>query len=157
MTRESTASLWSGEMASDCWASSTWIGPKKPDHSPMLASTSQVTQSRETGSVGSASARAAGWDGRGHAAPARWARMTSAYQSKERLGVRTRVSKSTCTSPNRWVNPCGPLEVVQQRPAVVAADVDAPGDGVADGAQVGVEVVDPRLVVDHPVSSGPIP
>ena len=63
VTRESTAALWSGEMASDCWASSTWIGPKKPDHSPMLASTSQVTQSRETFSVGSASARAAGGTG----------------------------------------------------------------------------------------------
>ena len=63
VTSDSTLALWSGEMASDCCASSTWIGPKKPDHSPMLASTSQVTQSRETFSVGSRSDRSTGWVG----------------------------------------------------------------------------------------------
>ena len=46
-----------------------------------------------------------GLDGHAHALPARCARMTSRYQSKDRLGVRTCVSKSTCTSPNRWVRP----------------------------------------------------
>ena len=60
VTRASTASLWSGERASDCCASSTWIGPKKPDHRPMLASTSHSTHSREAGSVGSRSARSTG-------------------------------------------------------------------------------------------------
>jgi len=60
VTRDSTPALESGEIASDCSASSTWMGPKKPDHSPMLASTSQVTQSREARSVGSRSDRSSG-------------------------------------------------------------------------------------------------
>ena len=109
VTSDSTPALWSGEIASDCCASSTWMGPKKPDHRPMLASTSQVTQSRETFSVGSRSDAVDRLGGAAHAGPgrvARWARMTSAYQSKDRFGVRTWVSKSTCTSPNRWVKPC---------------------------------------------------
>src|SRR4029079_6811730 len=45
----------------------------------------------------------------------------------------------------------GPLEVVHQRPGVVAAYVGAVANGRLDGPQVRVEVVDPRLVVDHSV------
>ena len=63
VTSERTAALWSGEMASDCCASSTWMGPKNPDHRPMLASTSQRTHDRGTRSVGSRSARSAGGAG----------------------------------------------------------------------------------------------
>src|SRR6478609_952716 len=56
--------------------------------------------------------------------------------------------------------PVGPLEVVHQRPAVVAPDVDALPHGGGDGAQVGVEVVDPRdagvaaLELDEQVGHG---
>ena len=46
----------------------------------------------------------------------------------------------------------GPLEVVHQRPRVVAADVDAAaGSPSATAPQVGVEVVDAGLVVDDAV------
>ncbi len=94
VTSERTASLWSGLIDSACWASSTWIGPKKPDQTPTEISESQTTQTALTGRIGSASAvRSAGSGGLagdrvGHA----WCRISSAYHSKERLGVRTRVS-----------------------------------------------------------------
>src|SRR5215470_3355931 len=61
VTKASTVSLWSGAIASDCFANNTWIGPKKPDQRPMLATNSQTTQSFDTDVVGSASARSTGW------------------------------------------------------------------------------------------------
>ena len=68
------------------------MGPKKPDQRPMLASTSQQTHSRDVDAVGSASARSTGRVGTAHAVAPWWARISSAYQSNERFGVRTRVS-----------------------------------------------------------------
>src|SRR3954451_10353086 len=53
VTRASVASLWSGENRSACWARSTWMGPKKPAHTPMLTRLSHTTQRPLTGSVGS--------------------------------------------------------------------------------------------------------
>ena len=92
MTSESAVSLCAGSIASACWASSTWIGPKKPDQTPMQISESQTTQTLLTGRVGSASAvrrpgrrahRRSGWSA--------W-RIIPEYHSNERFGVRTRVS-----------------------------------------------------------------
>ena len=40
----------------------------------------------------------------------------------------------------------GPLEVVEQRPDEVAAQVDPVADGAVRGVQVGVEVADPLRV-----------
>ena len=57
VTRENTNALWSESIASACWASSTWIGPKKPAHSPMLASDSATTH--RAGGLRSGSASAA--------------------------------------------------------------------------------------------------
>ena len=56
VTTPKTSSLWPGETTCACWASSTWIGPKKPAHSPSPASVTAVTHRRVTGSTGSASA-----------------------------------------------------------------------------------------------------
>ena len=47
-----------------------------------------------------------------------------------------------------------PLEVVQQRPHEVAAQVDAVGDRAVRGAEVRVEVVDADRIVD--VAVGPL-
>ena len=44
-----------------------------------------------------------------------------------------------------------PLEVVQQRPHVVAADVDTLAERLEDRPQVRLQVVDPVPVVDGPV------
>ena len=52
VTSASTCSLFAASIASACWASSTWIGPKNPAHSPMLATASSATQ------------RVGGYDGR---------------------------------------------------------------------------------------------
>src|SRR6202035_28889 len=41
-----------------------------------------------------------------------------------------------------------PLQVVEERPGEVAADVDAQGDGPADGLDVLAEVVDAERIVD---------
>src|SRR5688500_13515046 len=49
----------------------------------------------------------------------------------------------------------GPLEVVHERPAVVAAYVDAADDRLGDRADVGPQVVDARLVVDDAALVGP--
>ena len=68
VTTPKTSSLWPGETSCACWASSTWIGPKNPAHSPSPASVTQATHRRGTESTGSASAAgdrhaAAGGDG----------------------------------------------------------------------------------------------
>ena len=55
-TSERICFLLSASIASACWASSTWIGPKKPAHSPMLARVRNATQRPGGFSVGSASA-----------------------------------------------------------------------------------------------------
>ena len=64
VTTPNTNSLWPGETTCACWASSTWIGPKNPAHSPSPASVTDATQRFGTETSGSASAptdrRAAG-------------------------------------------------------------------------------------------------
>ena len=55
-TSERICFLLSSSIASACWASSTWIGPKKPAHRPMLASVRNATQRAGGLTVGSASA-----------------------------------------------------------------------------------------------------
>ena len=50
----------------------------------------------------------------------------------------------------------GPLEVVEQRPHEEAAQVDAGGDGVVPGPQVGVEEGDAVGVADPPVVVHPV-
>src|SRR4029453_304976 len=49
-----------------------------------------------------------------------------------------------------------PLEVVQQRPDAVAADVDAVGDGSGEGGEVALEVGGARGVLDVAVDGGRI-
>ena len=85
-TIASAVSLCAGSIASACWASSTWIGPKKPDQTPMLISESHSTQTLLTarGRLGEGAVQLV--------AHPRLAAITSEYQSKERFGVRTRVS-----------------------------------------------------------------
>ena len=56
VTSASTCSLLAASSASACWASSTEIGPKKPAHSPTLATASSATQRVGGLTVGSASA-----------------------------------------------------------------------------------------------------
>ena len=56
VTTPKTSSLSPGETTSACWASSTWIGPKKPAHRPSPASVTHATQRRGTDSSGSSSA-----------------------------------------------------------------------------------------------------
>ncbi len=77
--------------------------------------------------------------------------MSVRYQSNEAFGVRCAVSKSTCTSPKRCDHPVRPLEVVQQRPDRVLADVDPRPHGGADGVDVAREVRDAIGVGDGPV------
>ncbi len=50
----------------------------------------------------------------------------------------------------------GPLEVVQQRPAEVAADVHAGGDGLARGGHVLLQVGDAAGVVEFPAAAVPV-
>ena len=70
VTRARICSLLAGSIASACWASSTWIGPKNPAHSPMLATVSSATQRapRVLGRLGQRRRRtpAAGRSPRGH-------------------------------------------------------------------------------------------
>src|SRR5215213_7977798 len=49
-----------------------------------------------------------------------------------------------------------PLEVVEHRPREVAPDVDAVGDRPPEGAQMGVQVVDPPRVLERPVDHRPV-
>ena len=56
VTSARICSLLAGSIASACCASSTWIGPKKPAHRPMLATVRRPTQRTLGLSVGSASA-----------------------------------------------------------------------------------------------------
>ena len=48
----------------------------------------------------------------------------------------------------------GPLEVIEQRPGEIAADVDSPGDDVRDRADVSLEVLRPYRVEDRAVDDG---
>src|SRR3954469_3221446 len=59
VTRASTCSLSAESSASACWASSTWIGPKKPAHSPTLANASSATH-RLGGTMGGSGSAAGG-------------------------------------------------------------------------------------------------
>ena len=85
-TIASEVSLLAGSIASACCASSTWMGPKNPDQTPTLISASHSTQTLLTAPVGSAQSPVQGL------AHPRLATIIPAYQSKERFGVRTRVS-----------------------------------------------------------------
>ena len=94
VTSESADALWSGLITSACWASSTWIGPKNPDQTPIRDQrepqhphgADRPDRLGQRGQVG----RAGRLPGERDAHP--WRRIISAYQSKERFGVRTRVS-----------------------------------------------------------------
>ena len=55
-TKDRISFLLTGSIASACCASSTWIGPKNPAHSPMLARVRNATQRAGGLSSGSASA-----------------------------------------------------------------------------------------------------
>ena len=57
--------------------------------------------------------------------------------------------------PNRCVVAAGPLEVVQQRPDEVAADVDAGVDRLVHGGEVVAQVRDPVRVVHPAVGADP--
>src|SRR6266487_1697613 len=46
----------------------------------------------------------------------------------------------------------GPLEIVDQRPGQVAAHVNPAGHGLVQGPEVAIQVPDPGLVIDGPVS-----
>ena len=91
MTSDSTASLSAGATASACCASSTWIGPKKPDQTPTDSSEIHTTHRAGRRRVGSARAPVVTEPAsvsRGRAGR----RSVSAYQWNERFGVRTWVS-----------------------------------------------------------------
>src|SRR4051794_23152707 len=136
VTSASTASLWSGENFSACSASSTWIGPKKPAQMPMLIRPSQTTHARETGRVGSS--RASTGSTVLNASPVGLDRLGVPVERALRrtpLGLVVDVHEA---EPLRVA--LGPLEVVHQRPAVVATDVDALVDRRGDRAQMPVEV-----------------
>ena len=100
VTSPKTNSLSPGATASACWASSTWIGPKKPAQTPSPASVTRATHERgdrgdrdadrevgggcRQGRPGRSSGRAAGAGVR--------AAITSRYQPNESLRVRRCVS-----------------------------------------------------------------
>src|SRR3954467_6968238 len=153
VTRASVASLWSGENRSACWARSTWMGPKKPAHTPMLTRLSHTTQRPLTGSVGSWRAATGGGPNVDTGSPVGPDEVGVPVEGALRradLGLVVDVDQ-----PEALGVALRPLEVVHQRPAVVATDVDPLGDRRGDGAQMPVEVVDAGLVVDDAVLVGP--
>ena len=85
-TSASAVSLCAGSIASACCASSTWMGPKNPDQTPMLISASQQHPDPAD------RARRLREGAVELVAHPRLAAITSEYQSKERFGVRARVS-----------------------------------------------------------------
>ena len=82
-------------------------------------------------------------------------RSGRAYQSKERFGRALLGLVVDVHQAEALGVALGPLEVVHQRPACSSRGRRRPrAIAVGDGPQVGVEVVDPRLVVDHAVRVG---
>ena len=102
VTSPNTNSLLPGATASDCFASSTWIGPSHAANTPTFASTTAAVHRARTGTVGSA--RAAGTTP-GSGIMAGSGRSASRNQWYDAFGVRTCVAKSTCTRPNRCEYP----------------------------------------------------